>query len=91
MVESIEVDRARAWSANADPTPPGGRSPDDNVRRLQDRLRDVAKQQPGRKFHALYARISRSDVLEEAWNLVRRNKAPRVSMPRLSRRSNSAA
>jgi len=34
----------------------------------------VAKQQPGRKFHALYDRISRSDVLEEAWNLVRRNK-----------------
>jgi group II intron reverse transcriptase/maturase len=33
----------------------------------------VAKQQPGRKFHALYDRISRSDVLEEAWNQVRRN------------------
>lgn len=44
------------------------------MRRLQDRLRDVAKQQPGRKFHALYDRIYRSDVLLEAWNLVRRNK-----------------
>jgi group II intron reverse transcriptase/maturase len=53
---------------------PDGRSPGDNVRRLQDRLRGVAKQQPGRKFHALYDRILRSDVLEEAWNLVRRNK-----------------
>jgi group II intron reverse transcriptase/maturase len=53
---------------------PDGRSPGENVRRLQDRLRGVAKQQPGRKFHALYDRISRSDVLEEAWNLVRRNK-----------------
>jgi group II intron reverse transcriptase/maturase len=51
-----------------------GRSSEENVRRLQDRLRDVAKQQPGRKFHALYDRIYRSDVLFEAWNLVRRNK-----------------
>ena len=55
------------------PNSPGGRSSHENVRRLQDRLRDVAKQQPGRKFHALYDRISRSDVLEEAWNQVRRN------------------
>jgi retron-type reverse transcriptase len=55
------------------PNFPDGRSPGENVRRLQGRLRDVAKQQPGRKFHALYDRISRRDVLEEAWNLVRRN------------------
>jgi retron-type reverse transcriptase len=33
----------------------------------------VAKQQPGRKFHALYDRICRRDVLHEAWNQVRRN------------------
>jgi len=33
----------------------------------------VAKQQPGRKFHALYDRIYRSDVLYEAWNQVRGN------------------
>ena len=55
------------------PNSPDGRSSGENVRRLQGRLRDVAKQQPGRKFHALYDRISRSDVLEEAWNQVRRN------------------
>jgi group II intron reverse transcriptase/maturase len=55
------------------PNSPDGRSPGDNVRRLQGRLRDVAKQQPGRKFHALYDRIYRSDVLYEAWNQVRRN------------------
>lgn len=55
------------------PNSPRGRRPEDNVRRLQDRLRDVAKQQPGRKFHALYDRIYRSDVLWEAWNQVRRN------------------
>jgi group II intron reverse transcriptase/maturase len=34
----------------------------------------VAKQQPGRKFHALYDRIYRSDVLYEAWNQVKRNR-----------------
>jgi hypothetical protein len=55
------------------PNSPRRRSPEDNVRRLQGRLRDVAKQQPGRKFHALYDRIYRSDVLYEAWNQVRRN------------------
>ena len=55
------------------PNSPDGRSSGANVRRLQGQLRDVAKQQPGRKFHALYDRISRRDVLEEAWNLVRRN------------------
>jgi len=55
------------------PNSPDGRSSGDNVRRLQGRLRDVAKQQPGRKFHALYDRISRRDVLYEAWNQVRRN------------------
>jgi group II intron reverse transcriptase/maturase len=36
-------------------------------------LRDVAKEQPGRRFHALYDRIYRRDVLYEAWTVVRRN------------------
>jgi len=55
------------------PNSPRGRSPEDNVRSLQGRLWDVAKQQPGRKFHALYDRICRRDVLQVAWNQVRRN------------------
>ena len=55
------------------PNSPRGRSPEEDVRRLQGRLRDVAKQQPGRRFHALYDRIYRSDVLYEAWSQVRRN------------------
>ena len=57
----------------ARPNSPDGRRPGENVRRLQDGLRGVAKQQPGRRFHALYDRIFRRDVLEEAWNVVRRN------------------
>ena len=56
------------------PNSPDGRSPVDNVRRLQKRLREVAKQQSGRKFHALYDRIYRSDVLHEAWNRVKENR-----------------
>jgi group II intron reverse transcriptase/maturase len=56
------------------PNNPDGRSPVDKVQRLQDRLRDAAKQHPGRRFHALYDRIARSDVLVEAWKRVKRNK-----------------
>ncbi len=53
---------------------PGGRKPIDKVRRLQRKLWTAAKQHPGRRFHALYDRIHRSDVLWEAWECVRRNR-----------------
>src|SRR5438445_146429 len=56
------------------PNNPEGRKPIDKVRRLQRRLWAAAKQQPGRRFHALYDRIWRSDVLQEAWKRVKRNK-----------------
>jgi group II intron reverse transcriptase/maturase len=46
----------------------------DKVRQLQDRLEVAAKRQPGRRFHALYDRMWRRDVLHEAWKRVRRNK-----------------
>jgi hypothetical protein len=53
---------------------PGGHESIDNVRQLQRRLWSVAKRQPGRRFHALYDRIYRRDVLWEAWRRVKRNR-----------------
>src|SRR5713101_1427481 len=46
----------------------------ERVRELQRRLWVAAKRSPGRRFHALYDRIWRSDVLQEAWRRVKRNK-----------------
>jgi group II intron reverse transcriptase/maturase len=53
---------------------PDQRMPVDKVRRLQNRLWAAAKQSPGRRFHALYERIWGSDVLEEAWKRVKKNR-----------------
>ncbi len=44
------------------------------VRRLQRRLWAAAKQSPERRFHALYDRVHRGDVLWEAWERVRANR-----------------
>jgi group II intron reverse transcriptase/maturase len=56
------------------PNNPGGQKSDEKVRQLQRKLYVAAKQQKGRRFHALYDRIYRSDVLFEAWTRVKRNK-----------------
>jgi group II intron reverse transcriptase/maturase len=48
--------------------------PIDKVRKLQRTLYTAAKRSPGRRFHALYDRLWRSDVLLEAWKRVRANK-----------------
>lgn len=53
---------------------PRGQQTPDKVRQLQRRLWTAAKRSPGRRFHALYDRIHRSDVLWEAWRRVKRNK-----------------
>src|SRR5579863_1931878 len=54
--------------------PQGRHVPPEKVRRLQNRLWAAAKQSSGRRFHALYDRIYRSDVLWEAWERVRENR-----------------
>ena len=48
-------------------------NPKDKVRELQRHLWVCAKRNKTRRFHALYDRICRSDVLREAWKRVRRN------------------
>jgi RNA-directed DNA polymerase len=56
------------------PNHPRRRTPADKVQQLQRRLCVAAKRSPERRFHALYDRIHRSDVLWEAWRRVKRNK-----------------
>jgi RNA-directed DNA polymerase len=44
------------------------------VRRLQRKLWAAAKQSEGRRFHALFDRVHRSDVLWQAWERVKVNR-----------------
>src|ERR1700741_5037343 len=53
--------------------PETAKIPIDKVRQLQRKLYVCAKQSKTRRFHALYDRIYRSDVLWEAWRRVRSN------------------
>jgi group II intron reverse transcriptase/maturase len=45
----------------------------DKVRELQRRLYMAAKRSPSRRFHALFDRVHRGDVLVEAWRRVKSN------------------
>ena len=44
-----------------------------SVRKLQTVLHAKAKEEPGRRFHALVDKVWRTDFLLAAWALVRRN------------------
>jgi RNA-directed DNA polymerase len=49
-------------------------TPKEKVQQLQEKLGHAAKTSNSRKFHALYDKIYRLDVLREAWRRVRANK-----------------
>lgn len=66
---SNNPDRPRSVDARSGAGSSGGK-----VRELQRKLWAAAKQSEGRRFHALYDRIHRGDVLWEAWERVRMNR-----------------
>ncbi|MGO9877000.1 MAG: hypothetical protein ACLPVY_24755 [Acidimicrobiia bacterium] len=66
--------KREGMAGTARPNYLGRREPVVKVRQLQNRLWAAAKQSSGRRFHALYDRIYRSDVLWEAWRRVRANR-----------------
>ena len=53
--------------------PKGQLTPQDKSRELQRKLYLAAKRNRNRRFHALYDRIFRPDILRQAWEEVRRN------------------
>ena len=54
-------------------SPTRGVGSSDAVRALQHALYRAAKADPGRRFHALYDKVHRRDVMWRAWGQVRRN------------------
>ena len=46
----------------------------DKIRTLQRKLYAKAKQQPAYRFHALYDKLYRADILSHAWRLVKANR-----------------
>src|SRR6266511_6118223 len=64
----------RPGPVDADRSPVLGEPRPVKVRELQRKLWAAAKQSSGRRFHALFDRVHRGDVLWEAWERVRRNR-----------------
>jgi RNA-directed DNA polymerase len=72
-------------AGRASPAAKGSRVVRDLVRALQHALYRAAKADPGRRFHALWDKVSRSDVLWRAWVAVRSNKgAPGIDKTTLA-------
>jgi len=66
-------------AVSASPAAKGSPVAGDPVRALQHALYRAAKADPGRRFHALYDKIRRRDILWRAWAAVRRyNGAPGI-------------
>jgi RNA-directed DNA polymerase len=73
--------KREGMAGTARPNHPGGPPPAVlpwesgwKVRQLQRKLWAAAKQSEGRRFHALYDRVHRGDVLWEAWERVKANR-----------------
>ena len=67
MIERVDEGKCEGMAARPN-------DPTDKVRELQRTLFRAAKRNQSRRFHALYDRIHRSDVLLEAWRRVRANR-----------------
>ena len=82
-------------AGQASPAAKGSPVNGDPVRALQHALYRAAKADPGRRFHALYDKVSRSDVLWRAWVAVRSNNgAPgidKITLARVNHAGTSAA
>jgi RNA-directed DNA polymerase len=67
LVERVDAGKCEGMAARPN-------NPEEKVRELQRTLWRCAKRSQSRRFHALYDRICRGDVLREAWRRVKQNR-----------------